>query len=150
MLPKICHYYVTAVGNVAIDNSVEWMKKTDAVCGDLFCYDNETTQIKVEHFKQYISTHFKRNKDTIPKTTDTKDFTMLVLNDIHLQMKYKEGTEVQCGQVAGCCEERWGPAKDGKGAGYWGNKDGTCDIPTRTFLKTLEFIKGDFIFIEIN
>ena len=70
---------------------------------------------------------------------------MLVINDIHLQQKYKEGTVIECGQVAGCCEERWGKPEPGKGAGYWGARNGVCDIPTRLFQKTLKYTKGKFL-----
>ena len=135
-----CLYFIQKIGDVAINNTYESLKSSDILCRDWFCYDNQTTEIKLKDFKDFI----KRNYPVKLSNTrnNNEDFTLLVVNDIHLQQTYKEGTEINCGQPAGCCEERWGEAKDGKGAGYWGTRNSICDIPTRTFVKTLESIKG--------
>lgn len=145
MAEHICRYFIESIGELAIGNTIQWIRQTDAICGDLVCYNSSSTEVKVEDYRAFLSKHYPKG-DTSPQfAADSEDFSMIVVNDIHLQMGYKEGTVVHCGQVAGCCEERWGEDKSGNGAGYWGSKDGTCDIPQRTFLKTLEFIKGSWI-----
>ena len=141
MNQKACRFFLTRVGNPVVDNTFASFKNTDALCRNVFCFDDEHTEIKLEDFKQFIIKRYPRTQKA-PKSVSGQDFKMLVLNDIHLQRLYKEGSVVDCGEVEGCCEERWGMAEKGKGAGYWGTRLSSCDIPTRTFLKTLEHIKS--------
>jgi hypothetical protein len=145
LIPKACRYFVMKVGDPAIKNKFAYLRQSDSFCRDVFCYDNKTTEIKVKDFKQFLQKHYPKI-DPPKRKNDDKDFKMLVLNDIHLQRKYKEGTVSDCGQVVGCCEERWGKATDGNGAGYWGTKKGSCDIPTRLFTQTIDYVKGKEFF----
>lgn len=143
-----CNFFINGIGNSAINNSYNFLKDSDYICSSLFCYDDTITKLKLEDFQKYLDKHFPKT-EIIKKRKSDKDIKMIVVNDIHLQKDYKEQTVIDCGQIAGCCEARWGKPKKGEpSAGYWGTKNMTCDIPTRTFTKTLEFIKGRMI--EIN
>jgi hypothetical protein len=133
------------VGDPDIKNRFTYLRSSDAVCRDVFCFDQKATQIHLSDFETFLQKNYPK-VDIISKEKSKGDFKMFVLNDIHLQSKYKEGTVSDCGQVAGCCEERWGKPSSGNGAGYWGTKKGNCDIPTRMFVKTLEHVKGIIIF----
>jgi hypothetical protein len=141
MEEKICKYYIMMIGDPAMSNSLDYLKISDSICGHLFCYNDQTIQLEVSEFEEYLTHNFPE----IPQNTSNgtkEDFNILVLNDLHLQKHYKEGTLVNCGKPAGCCQEKYGKVSDGSGAGYWGTKHGNCDIPHRTFLKTLDFIKS--------
>ena len=61
------------------------------------------------------------------------------LSDVHLDMKYKVGTEVNCGLPL-CCREENGPAADhSTAAGHYGSYP--CDIPETTVNEMLSYIR---------
>ena len=138
---KICRYYVMMIGDPAFNNSLEYLKISDALCRENFCFDGKTIQVKVSDFENYLNAKFPKIASN-PTASDEQPFKVLVLNDLHLQKNYKEGTLVECGLPAGCCQSKWGKPSKGTGAGYWGTRQSNCDIPERTFLSTLEHIKS--------
>jgi hypothetical protein len=148
MEAKICKYYIMMIGDPAVSNSLNYIKISDSICGGIFCYNDKTIQLETSDFEKYLEVKYPETKNkNLPEIG--KDFEILVLNDAHLQKEYKEGTLVDCGKPAGCCQDKWGKVSE-NGAGYWGTKNSNCDIPDRTFLKTLEFIKSKILFELIS
>lgn len=72
------------------------------------------------------------------------------ISDVHLDMKYKVGSKVHCGDdLSGCCREEYGKPNEGeKVAGEWGEYN--CDTPEKTVNNMLDYIvnevKPDMIF----
>ena len=55
------------------------------------------------------------------------------ITDIHLDMKYLEGTKAECDSFL-CCRADVGMAGPGEvAAGEWGFAGGLCDLPVKTF-----------------
>jgi hypothetical protein len=138
---KICNYYVKMLGEPAIDYSLEYIQKSDALCGDMFCYDSLTLKLKTSDFAKYLEANFPQ-KQNITSWENEDTFHVAVINDVHLQSDYQEGSVINCGQPAGCCTEKWGKDTESPGAGFWGTRESSCDIPKRTFTKTLQYMKG--------
>ena len=147
---SICNYYVMLLGNPLLDNSEKYLKETDYLCSTYFCEEADTVQLKLYDFKNYLQTKLPRKSKERTSWADESTFKIAVINDVHLQRDYKEGTLVDCGKPAGCCSEKVGAGKKGKGAGFWGTRESTCDIPNRTFEQTLKFIREkqsvDYVF----
>ena len=116
--PKICYHYVMMIGNPALSNSLKYAKQSDYFCADLFCFDNDSIQLKESDFENYLKYKFPKKSEFKMRNNDDGDFNILVLNDSHLQKDYKEGTITDCGKPAGCCTENSGQAKKGEGAGF--------------------------------
>ena len=56
---------------------------------------------------------------------------MVAFGDLHVDFKYKKGTNSNCGRLI-CC-------RDGEGdAGEWGHPN--CDLPEKTMLNMFDFI----------
>jgi len=65
---------------------------------------------------------------------------VLHMTDVHIDLKYTEGAEADCGQPM-CCGNSTGPAPTpDTAAGYWG--DYRCDIPVQTIRHMLEHIRA--------
>lgn len=72
------------------------------------------------------------------------------ISDVHLDLKYSEGSIASCDSML-CCRAEFGtPAQDDVVAGVWGSNFGLCDIPQKTFESLMEYvvseIKPDIIF----
>ena len=67
---------------------------------------------------------------------------VLHISDVHLDLSYKVGTDVDCGMPM-CCMNFTEMANDtSKGAGYWGEY--YCDTPVWTFENMLSQIKEQY------
>jgi len=80
-----------------------------------------------------------------PKVSDKTSYKVVQINDMHIDLLYKEGSQINCKHLGNCCQEGKGtPTSDSDKAGYWGalsGEDGNCDIPTRTVQKSMEYIR---------
>jgi len=80
----------------------------------------------------------KRAKKSVRATTP---ITLVQLTDIHIDLRYKEGTLTDCGLPI-CCSDNDGPGSAGPYGAY------ECNIPPRTielFLQKVAQLKADFI-----
>lgn len=62
----------------------------------------------------------------------------VLLTDVHIDLEYKEGTLVDCGDYLCCREENGYPEPGQEGAGEWGAFP--CDPPVKTFNNMLDHI----------
>ena len=144
ILPEACNFYIKGLGNPMVFNSLQFLKDSDSICSTLFCLDDDLVKLKIEDLQNYLDKTFPK-KQIFSDRTSEEDIEIIVVNDLHLQKDYKENTLVECGQVAGCCTPEWGnPGKNQTPAGYWGTRVSNCDIPIRTFDRTLSYIKGKY------
>eukprot|EP00340_Litonotus_pictus_P011302 CAMPEP_0170539930 /NCGR_PEP_ID=MMETSP0209-20121228/104313_1 /TAXON_ID=665100 ORGANISM="Litonotus pictus, Strain P1" /NCGR_SAMPLE_ID=MMETSP0209 /ASSEMBLY_ACC=CAM_ASM_000301 /LENGTH=490 /DNA_ID=CAMNT_0010842137 /DNA_START=739 /DNA_END=2208 /DNA_ORIENTATION=+ len=74
-----------------------------------------------------------------PSFSSKKPLKVLQLSDMHIDPKYKENSEADCGQPA-CCRDRVENPK--KPAGKWGTL-ASCDLPIRTVEKMIEQIASE-------
>ncbi|KAI1290275.1 Sphingomyelin phosphodiesterase [Halotydeus destructor] len=65
----------------------------------------------------------------------------LHLTDIHVDLDYQVGANVQCKEQVLCCRTGESVGSDGELAGYWGELRGNCDIPNRVAIESLEKIR---------
>lgn len=87
-------------------------------------------------------------KDEKPPTL-RNTYTILQVNDIHIDLDYEPGSIANCKDGLMCCRaNKTAKSEPPVLAGYWGATNGTCDIPTHTFDQFIEQIKQfkpDFI-----
>ena len=67
---------------------------------------------------------------------------VLHISDVHLDLSYKVGTNVDCGMPMCCMNFTEMANETSKGAGYWGEY--YCDTPVWTFEDMLSQIKEDY------
>jgi sphingomyelin phosphodiesterase len=100
---------------------------------DLHQAVNKILADKPDHIKD---DNFINNMYSDMKTTDT--LKAILLTDVHIDLDYKEGMNVDCGDVL-CCRSENGPPGPGQEAsGEWGA--GTCDPPVKTVNAVLDQI----------
>jgi sphingomyelin phosphodiesterase len=86
-----------------------------------------------------------------PKTpTYRKNYTILQINDIHIDFNYYPGGISNCQEGLMCCRVNKTVivGDDPEYAGYWGSS-GSCDLPQQTFEQFLSFaktLKPDYIY----
>ena len=73
----------------------------------------------------------------IPPQAGSPTIRVLHLTDVHIDLKYKEGSNVNCDEPL-CCRADDGPVK-GEPAGKWGAY-GNCDVPSVTFDNLLKHL----------
>lgn len=139
-----------------VENLVDLVSR-DRICNEWFgmCSKPAITEIDLHQAVDQILSdkpesikddNFINNLYSEVKMDDM--LTAVLLTDVHLDLEYKEGTAVDCGDVL-CCREEYGyPEQGQEAAGKWGAA--FCDTPTRTFDNVLDHIlnnvKPDLVF----
>ena len=158
IIPKyICQFGFEVGAENSFKGVLERWEKFDQFCRFKFCPDEDLHKVTVGEFENYLERHFGKKPDSGERTdgSDSKDedkVKLLVVNDIHIQKDYQIGSRVDCGTPSNCCNVSSGLAKKGeKAAGYWGTRNGECDIPNRTFEASMKYIGGRiFAFNVLN
>jgi len=101
-----------------------------------------------------------KNKPTFVEKKPTKksSYTILQINDIHVDFIYQEDAVVECKSIENCCRGNstqisnslLRDKSEDRKSGYWATPGSMCDIPPRTFEKFVDFVKDevkpDYIF----
>jgi len=77
------------------------------------------------------------NPPNFPRTSE-ETLKVLQISDIHLDLKYSEGSEVDCDDPL-CCRQKVSSPK--RSAGFWGTR-ANCDIPFHTFDHLLKHLSN--------
>ena len=81
-------------------------------------------------------------QDNMPTTR------VLHISDVHLDLSYKVGTNVDCGMPMCCMNFTEMANETSKGAGFWGEY--YCDFPVWTFEDMLRQIKDDYSDVSVR
>ncbi|ESN92072.1 hypothetical protein HELRODRAFT_181851 [Helobdella robusta] len=86
--------------------------------------------------KRIVTKKSNNNNNNNNNKNSAKSVLKIVhLADVHIEERYKEGTNVYCGLPV-CCLEEWGKGPSGLFGDY------RCNIPPRTFENFLEKVNG--------
>lgn len=138
----VCKYFLTRLGHFHIQSRIGYFMDNNYFCSHyLSVCDQTTVAYDFAAFKKTL--YEKYPKPPRPAQIKVfKDFDVLSLNDIHIQTDYLYKADKNCDEVGNCCADSTKPAHHKEDmAGYWGAPKSSCDIPKRTFEKTLEYIK---------
>ena len=137
----VCKYFVNSFANDLFLKKPEYILETNYICSHIFDYcDVKTVPYDFEKFRR----DFFHKYPVLEKKAENKGpaFSMLVLNDIHIQNDYAYKANTDCGEPGGCCSNYHKPPRRKEHeAGYWGTLNKMCDIPARLFDKTVQYIK---------
>lgn len=164
IIPKsICEHYVIDLGFTSFKGMLDLYEQKNILCKTFFCPEDEIEIFEASDFEDYVRKNFPKpekfeatsslkNLDNgVEKNISESNFSVLAISDVHLQRSYKPGTKVDCGLPAGCCSAKSGmPNGNERSAGYWGTRESNCDIPDHTFLKSLDYMKGNFFDLKIK
>ena len=130
------------------------INRKDLICGLIFnvCESPELSFVDVRGYTKAILADKPEIKER-PKPTMREKYTILVMNDPHVDMDYKDGGVFNCGNTIVCCRKdstRKLKDKETIHAGPFGMA-GPCDLPTRTYEDFLRFardtLKPDMMFM---
>lgn len=113
------------------------------------CDDGTITRVDLKPVFDQI---YKDMPQPVQRTpTLRKSYSILQVNDIHIDFEYMPGGIVNCKEGIMCCRANKTAieGQDPVYAGAWGSLGGNCDLPQATFLQfvqTVKKIKPDYIF----
>ena len=150
---QTCTYFVEAFGDSYFTLKPEFVKNNDFICSYMLnVCDRPTEAYDFVKFKEdFLKKYPEPEHNATPNKPEKEEFNILAFNDIHLQSDYVYKSNSDCHDFGGCCSPTSGKAdKKENEAGYWGTVQRKCDIPTRTFEATLQYIsteldKFDFV-----
>lgn len=129
-------------------------EKKDFICGLVLniCPSPQISWFQIEKFaNNIINNESPRTNKTQGKSSTGKTYTILQVNDIHLDPQYKQGAIGNCNNGIVCCRENStiSPNDSIFRAGKFGFR-GDCDLPLESFKSFLEFasstIKPDYMY----
>lgn len=136
----VCAGAVRENAPIAIDSLLQRLLDPEYLCKELEYCSGPTYQ--PENFTQWVS-NVMAGKPSKPRPTPTgkSSYNFAHLSDIHVDLFYVEGTQVDCNMPV-CCRNGTGDA------GRWGGYN--CDLPIRTFessLQQLQQMNPEFIIV---
>ena len=145
---SVCNGLVSELKTPFLKMFLNLLNDKEHICG--LVYEYCPTTYVYEDFDAWKKDLLKdKPKFVEKKPTNKSSYTVLQVNDIHLDFMYEEDTMAdakECNTLTDCCQkgvkgllkdERDGTTK----AGFWGTPGVFCDLPQRTFKKFVSFVK---------
>lgn len=143
---EVCSGAIENYGGVVLDSIIKRSIDSDRICTSIkFCKDPIPFISKEAYAKRVLSN--KPPTKIVPLNKTAPELKVVQVSDIHLDLRYKEGTIVDCGKPL-CCHKP--PGKDEKNVklggkyGAIGKCDGVLEVVREFAIKAKE-IKPDFI-----
>lgn len=120
------------------------------ICSFIFekCEPTTITRFDLQPILDDIYKDMPPKKEVKP--TGRATYTILQVNDIHIDLNYSVGSIVNCDNGVICCRNiSTSNATEKIYAGYWGTNQGSCDIPRQlfeAFVEQAKELKPDYIF----
>ena len=152
--PDVCDYFLLREDPL-INNEINFLERTNYICSLTFnLCDSNYMKYDFEKFRKNLYKNYKKisRKKQNKINSENKKFTVLTLNDVHLQKDYLYKSKVDC-KGPSCCFEKIKESEECRQAGYWGTPMSKCDIPkhfwenTLFFIQKQEVLKTDFIIL---
>ena len=158
--PEICPMQVERYATPLFDAMSGYLFAKDRWCNEKL---NVCTHMKVEHedLHQIVDNilatkplslandDFVDNlyeqiaAEMIADDTEREIIRAVHITDVHIDSMYAAGSKAKCGSFL-CCRASFGiPAAGEPVAGEWGDNEGVCDIPEKTFVNLMEFVVAE-------